>query len=197
PAGAQLASGSGLREPPNLNGLLVTPDWHVAEGHRAFNVADLLVDDIRNEELRPELPIQSLDSRGEVHRVADHALFLAPRGAAAASYHVPEMQADADAQRPVTSDIVLLDGREHLAAGGHGACRRVRIVEWCAEQRQKAVAEKFVHDATIAVDDVDQHSECGIESVHNLLRRPLTRWGGEVANVDEHDGYAPGIGGGC
>jgi len=50
--------------------------------------------------------------------------------------------------------------------------------------------------ATIAVDDVDQYGECGIESVHHLLRRPRTRGGGKAANVDEHDGYAPGISGG-
>jgi hypothetical protein len=37
--------------------------------------------------------------------------------------------------------------------------------------------------------------ECGIESVHHLLRRPRTRRGGKAANVDEHDGYAPVIGG--
>src|SRR5262249_23097196 len=85
------------------------------------------------------------------------------------------MQADADAQRPVAPDIVLLDSSGRLAGGGHCACRCVRIFERCAEQRQKAVAKKLVHDATIAVDDVDQHGECGIESVHHLLRRAKSR----------------------
>src|SRR6266436_1007620 len=39
-------------------------------------------------------------------------------------------------------------------------------------------------------------STANAASSHDLLRRPRTRGGGKAANVDEHDGYAPGISGG-
>src|SRR5436305_5062229 len=64
-------------------------------------------------------------------------------------------------------------GLEHLARGGHRVMRSVIGLQRCAEQREKAVAEKLVHDAAMAVEDVDQDREGAVEAVDDFLRRAL------------------------
>src|SRR5262249_5777410 len=103
------------------------------------------------------------------------------------------MQPDADAQWPVASGILLLDGGKHLTRRGDGPFGRVRIVERRPEQREEAVAEKLVHDATVTIDNIDQDRESRIQPLNNLLRRAYAGGGRKAANVDEHHGYAPAI----
>ena len=84
-------------------------------------------------------------------------------------------------------------GDEHLARRGDGTLGRLRIVERRAEQCEEAVAEKLVHDAAVAIDDLDQDREGRIQSLNNLLRRAHAGGGRKAANVDKHDGNAAGI----
>src|SRR5262249_9603160 len=72
-------------------------------------IADRLLNRVRYQELRPEFLVEALDSGGQIHRVADHGVFLAPRRADVACHHVPKMQSYANTERPITADIVLLD----------------------------------------------------------------------------------------
>ncbi len=71
--------------------------------------------------------------------------------------------------------------------------RRVRRFQRRAEQRQESVAQKLVHDAAVAVEDVDQHGKGAVEPVHHFLRRARARAGGEAAEIDEHDGDAADV----
>ena len=67
--------------------------------------------------------------------------------------------------------VDALVGFEHFARGGDRAMRGVVRLERRAEQRQKAVAEKLVHDAAMAVEDIDQHRKRAVEAIDHLLRR--------------------------
>jgi hypothetical protein len=105
----------------------------------------------------------------------------------------PSSARAAPAPEPITADIVLLDRGKHFACGRDGAPWRVGIVERRAEQRQEAVPEKLVHDAAIAIDDLDQYRKRCVQSVDNLLRSAGARRGRKAADVDEHDGDLPRI----
>src|SRR6266404_2003007 len=155
---------------PHANRLLVAADRYVSERDGIDIIADRLMDRVGYQELRPEFLVEALDSGGQIHRVAAHGVFLAPRRADVASHHLPKMQSYADTQRPITADIVLLDRGKHFARGRDGAPRRVGIVERRTKQRQEAVPEKLVHDAAVAIDDLDQYGERCVQSVDNLLR---------------------------
>ena len=48
--------------------------------------------------------------------------------------------------------------------------------------------QKLVHDAAVAIQDIDQHSERAVKAIHDLLRRAGARARGEAAEVDKHDG---------
>src|SRR5262249_60974551 len=152
---------------PHTNRLLVAADRYISERDRVDILADRLPNRVGYEELRPELLVEALDSRSQIHRVADHGVFLAPRRADVACHHVPEMQSYADTQRPIAADILLLDRGKHFPRGRDAAPRRVGIVERRAEQREEAVAEKLVHDPAIAVDDLDQYRKRRVQSVDN------------------------------
>ena len=67
--------------------------------------------------------------------------------------------------------VDALVGFEHFARRGDRVMRGVVRLERRAEQRQKAVAEKLVHDAAMAVEDIDQHRERAVEPVDHFLRR--------------------------
>src|SRR5262249_57567774 len=110
---------------PHANRLLIAADRYISEWDRIDILADRLLNSVRYQELRPEFLVEALDSGGQIHRVADHGVFLAPRRADAACHHVPKMQSYADTQRPITADIVLLDRGKHFARGRDGAPRRV------------------------------------------------------------------------
>ena len=103
------------------------------------------------------------------------------------------MDPDADPQRPSIADVVLFDRRQHLACCRHRALRRLWIVEGRSEQCQKAVAEKLVHDAAVAIDNFDQHRKGSIQSIHHLLRAAHACRGRKAADVHEHDGDLFGI----
>src|SRR5262245_59181898 len=107
------------------------------------------------------------------------------------------MQSYADTQRPITADIVLLDRGKHFARGRDGAPWRVGIVERRTKQRQEAVPEKLVHDAAVAIDDLDQYRERCVQSLDNLLRSAVARRGRKATDVDEHDGDLPRIAAAC
>src|SRR5262249_3376298 len=94
---------------PYANRLLVAADWDISERDRIDILADRLPNCVRYQELRPEFLVEALDSGGQIHRVADHGVFLAPRRADVACHHLPNMQSYADTQRPITADILLLD----------------------------------------------------------------------------------------
>src|SRR5262249_25170681 len=140
---------------PHANRLLVAADRYISERDRIDIMADRLPNRVRYQQLRPEFLVEALDSGGQIHRVADHGVFLAPRRADVACHHLPKMQSYANAQRPIAADIVPLDRGKHFARGRDGAPWRVGIVERRTKQRQEAVAEKLVHDAAIAIDDLD------------------------------------------
>src|SRR5262249_41422211 len=110
---------------PHANRLLVAADRYISERDRIDIMADRLMNRIGYQELRPEFLVEALDSGGQIHRVADHGVFLAPRRADVACHHLPKMQSYADTQRPITADIVLLDRGKHFARGRDGAPRRV------------------------------------------------------------------------
>src|SRR5262249_47025090 len=94
---------------PHANRLLVAADRYISERDRVDIMADRLPNRVGYQELRPEFLVEALDSGGQIHRVADHGVFLAPRRADVACHHLPKMQSYADTQRPSTADIVLLD----------------------------------------------------------------------------------------
>src|SRR5262245_29674938 len=100
-------------------------------------MADRLPNRVGYQQLRPEFLVEALDSGGQIHRVADHGVFLAPRRADVACHHLPKMQSYANAQRPITADIVLLNRGKHFARGRDGAPWRVGIVERRTKQRRK------------------------------------------------------------
>src|SRR5260221_1678445 len=150
--------------------LLIAADRYISERDRIEIMADRLLNRVRYQELRPEFLVEALDSGGQIHRVADHGVFLAPRRADVACHHVPKMQSYANTERPITADIVLLDRGKHSARSRDGTPWRVGIVERRAKQRQEAVPEKLVHDAAIAIDDLDQYRKRCVQSVDNLLR---------------------------
>ena len=60
---------------------------------------------------------------------------------------------------------------EHFARRGDRVMRGVGGFQRRTEQRQKSVAQKLVHDAAMAVEDIDQHRERAVEPVDHLLRR--------------------------
>ena len=66
--------------------------------------------------------------------------------------------------------------------------RGVRRLQWRAEQSEKSVAKKLVHDAAVTIEDLDQHGEGAVEPVHHFLRRAGSGAGGEAAEIDEHHG---------
>ena len=103
------------------------------------------------------------------------------------------MNADADAQRPARRFVDARIGFQHFARRGDRPVRRVRRFQRRAEQRQKSVAQKLVHDAAVAIEDVDQHGKRAVEPVHHFLRRAGARAGGEAAKIDEHDGDAANV----
>ena len=87
--------------------------------------------------------------------------------------------------------------RQHFARGGDRVLRGVGRLQGRAEQRQESVAEELVHDAAMAVEDVDQHRERAVQPIHHLARRAGAGARGETAEVDEHhrdpaDFAAPG-----
>ena len=67
--------------------------------------------------------------------------------------------------------VDALVGFQHFARRGDRPVRGVRRFQRRAEQRQKAVAQKLVHDAAMAIEDLDQHGKGAVEPVHHLLRR--------------------------
>ena len=64
---------------------------------------------------------------------------------------------------------------QHFARRGDRVVRGVGRLERRAEQRQKSVAEELVHDAAMAIEDIDQHREGAVEPIDHLLRRARTR----------------------
>ena len=82
------------------------------------------------------------------------------------------MNADADPQRPAADLVDLVHRHEHFARRGDRMLRGVGRLERRAEQRQKAIAEKLVHDAAMAIEDIDQDRERAVEALDHLLRRP-------------------------
>jgi len=121
------------------------------------------------------------------HRVADHSVFLRR---VSRRCQLPRSRGAGRCRCATASRSRHCAARWQRASRG----RRSRRVPLRSDLRtvrrtapEKPSPRKLVHDATIAVDDVDQYGECGIESVHHLLRRPRTRGGGKAANVDEHD----------
>src|SRR5262249_54214783 len=89
---------------PHSNRLLIAVDRYIPELDRNDILADRLDNNVRYQELPPEFLVEALDSGGQIHRVADHGVFLAPRRADVDCHHVPKMQAYADTQRPITAD---------------------------------------------------------------------------------------------
>ena len=89
--------------------------------------------------------------------------------------------------------VDALVGFQHFARRGHRAMRGVVRLERRAEQRQKAVAEKLVHDAAMAVEDIDQHRKRAVEAIHHFLRRAGAGARGKTAEIDEHDGDAADV----
>src|SRR5258706_6841544 len=85
---------------PHANRLLIAADRYISERERTGIMADRLLNRVRYQELRPEFLVEALDSGGQIHRVADHGVFLAPRRADVACHHVPKMQSDANTERP-------------------------------------------------------------------------------------------------
>ncbi len=81
-------------------------------------------------------------------------------------------------------------GLEHLARGSHRMLCSIFGLQRRAEQSEKAVAEELVHDAAVAVEDVDQHRKGAVEPVDHFLRRALAGAGGKAAEIDEHHGDA-------
>ncbi len=82
------------------------------------------------------------------------------------------MDTDADPQFPFVPVIVLRHRGQHFLRGRDRARRRIGIRNRRAEQREKAVAEKLVHDAAMAIENLDQHSKGVIQPRHDLLWRP-------------------------
>ena len=77
-------------------------------------------------------------------------------------------------------------GFEHFAGRRDRVVRRVGRIERRAEQRQKSVAEKLVHDAAMAIEDVDQHRERPVEAIHHFPRCAGAGAGRKAAEIDEH-----------
>ena len=61
------------------------------------------------------------------------------------------MDADADLEWPARLRVDALHRGQHLAARGDCAMRGVGGLERRTEQGEKAIAQKLVHDATLAV----------------------------------------------
>ena len=70
---------------------------------------------------------------------------------------------------PVVAGIVL-SHRRRIPPRQRRA-RGVRILDRRAEQSQKPVAEEFVHDPGVAIQNLDQHRESVVQPRHHLLRR--------------------------
>ena len=92
--------------------------------------------------------------------------------------------------------VDALHRRQHFARRGDRVLRGVGRLERRAEQRQKSVAEKLVHDAAMAVENFHQHRERAVEPVDHLLRRARPRACGETAEIDEHHGDVADVAGG-
>ena len=78
-------------------------------------------------------------------------------------------------QRPLVLLVVARHRLEHLPRRRHRMQGCVRIVDRRAEQGEKAVAEKLVHDAAVAVDDVDQDGESVVEPLDHILSARAAR----------------------
>src|SRR5439155_2842728 len=100
-----------------------------------------------------------------------------------AGYHLAKMNADADAQRPARTLVDVIHRDQHVAGRGDRAVRRLLGLERRAEQREESVAEKFVHDAAMAVEDFHQHRERAVEAIDDVLRRTRARRGGKTAKI--------------
>src|SRR5260221_134364 len=134
---------------PHANRLLIAGDRYISERERTGIMADRLLNRVRYQELRPEFLVEALDSGGQIHRVADHGVFLAPRRADVACHHVPEMQSDANTERPITADIVLLDRGKHFARGRDGAPSRTPQAKMTA-LREIRNADASIGSPTVA-----------------------------------------------
>src|SRR5262249_49967422 len=66
---------------PHANRLLVAADRYISERDRIDILADRLLDRVGYQQLRGEFLVEALNSGGQIHRVADHGVFLAPRRA--------------------------------------------------------------------------------------------------------------------
>ena len=70
--------------------------------------------------------------------------------------------------------VGVLVRRQHFPRGGDRVMRGVGRLQRRTEQRQESVAQELVHDAAMAVEDVDQHREGAVEPIHHLPRRART-----------------------
>ena len=82
-----------------------------------------------------------------------------------------------------------------IARGGHRVMRSFRRFERRAEQRQKSVAQKLVHDAAMAVQYLDQHRERTVQAIDDVLRGTRARGRGKTAEIDKHDRDASDVAG--
>src|SRR5438105_882574 len=80
----------------------------------AASVAGYDANHIRDQELLIEALVERIEPRGEVHGVADHGVFLAPRRTDIARDHFAEVNADADAQRPACRLVDPRIGFQHF-----------------------------------------------------------------------------------
>jgi len=111
----------------------------------------------------------------KVHGVADHGVLLAPGRTDIAGNHFAEMNADADAQR---HDVAWL--KLSLAASISRAARRHGALNLPIQRARRTAPESVTQKLftmRMAVEDIDQHGERAVETIHHLLRRTRARAG--------------------
>src|SRR6185437_10289051 len=75
---------------------------------------------VGDDELRSHFLVEALEARGQVHRVADDRIFLAPRRTDGSRHRLADVDADAEPDRPGVAGIACADGAQHLARRQNG-----------------------------------------------------------------------------
>ena len=119
---------------------------------------------------------RSLQTRGLIHRVADHGIFhLLARKADIACHHFAGLDAAANGKRLQPLRLPLGTQLFHPLIDGFDAidCQlgMVGLRQWCAPVSHDAVTDKFVDGTVMLFDHLHHRPQISVEPRHHLLRR--------------------------
>ncbi|MER8748247.1 hypothetical protein NKH57_03045 [Mesorhizobium sp. M1050] len=196
PLGIQLGVNFGL-QPDDFEqacALAGTAKAHPDEVADFHLFGDLVAEGLGYQQARTGIFIGGLDPAGQIYNVADGRETFVASKTQCADDGFAVVEADTnieiDAIHRGKERLQTIDCGEGLKCGVHGAERSVWLVvdtEYCHEP----IADQFVDETAILLDDVAGLGEVAIEQIHHVIGGKPLRQRCEIYNVAEEDRNTP------